>query len=408
MKTTEKTEWETAVETAEKTKWETAEKTEWETAEKTDAIDSVYTKGLDFSHCHEPPERIRLFRSPSVFSAVCLLPFFSVVCFLFFFFACAGPGRRTDHFDGRRFHNYEGEGRHTGTAKVFKWLFTRERRPWPDQILSTYGPKPPATVANGRLRVTFVGHSTVLLQADGRNILFDPVWSERVSPVSFAGPARVRPPGLRFEDLPPVHVVGVSHDHYDHMDLATLSRLKKMHNPLFVVPLGCKKRLTDEGIRRVIELDWWKKTDAGGLPVHVVPARHFSGRSLTDRDSTLWGGFVVQTRGGPVLYAGDTGHGRHFRQIRARFGPMRLSVLPIGAYLPRWFMRPVHLDPADAVQAHLDLHSRRSMAMHFGTFPLADEGRLDPPHDLATALRARALAPSAFFVPEEGFGTDVP
>ncbi|PKN44122.1 MAG: hypothetical protein CVU59_12480, partial [Deltaproteobacteria bacterium HGW-Deltaproteobacteria-17] len=120
---------------------------------------------------------------------------------LFFLCACAGPGRRTDHFDGRRFHNPGKEIRHTDTLKVFQWLFTRERRPWPDRILSTYGPKPPASVPEGRLRVTFVGHSTVLLQADGRNLLFDPVWSDRVSPVSFAGPARVRPPGLRFEDL---------------------------------------------------------------------------------------------------------------------------------------------------------------------------------------------------------------
>ena len=337
------------------------------------------------------------------------------VLVLFFFISCAGrPRPRTDHFDGRLYHNLERTDRR-GPMAVLKWFFNRDRRPWPEKILASHGPKPPATVGLGRLRVTFVGHSTVLVQADGVNVLFDPVWSHRVSPVSFAGPARVIPPGLRFEDLPPIHVVAVSHDHYDHMDYPTLLRLKKRHDPVFVVPQSCKKRLTGQGIRRVVELDWWQRATVRGLPVVVVPARHSSGRTLADRDTTLWAGFVLLTRGArpgsprrPVLFAGDTGHGRHFGLIRARFGPMRLALLPIGAYIPRWFMREVHMDPADAVQAHLDLDSRRSVAIHHGTFPLADEARPDPPADLATALRRRALPPGVFTPLEEGFGLDVP
>lgn len=335
--------------------------------------------------------------------------------FLFFFISCAGrPRPRNDHFDGRRYHNLERTS-HRGPVAVLKWFFNRDQKPWPDKILASHGPKPPATMTPGRLRVTFVGHSTVLVQADGVNVLFDPVWSHRVSPVSFAGPARVIPPGLRFGDLPPIHVVAVSHDHYDHMDYPTLLRLKKHHDPVFVVPLGCKKRLNSQGIRRVVELDWWQRTTIRGLPVVVVPARHSSGRTLADRDTTLWAGFVLLTQGArpgvprrPVLFAGDTGHGRHFRLIRARFGPMRLALLPIGAYIPRWFMREVHMDPADAVQAHLDLGSARSIAIHHGTFPLADEARTDPPADLAAALRHRALPPGVFTPLEEGFGLEVP
>jgi L-ascorbate metabolism protein UlaG (beta-lactamase superfamily) len=293
---------------------------------------------------------------------------------------------RSDHFDGEQFHNPSGE-EPKSLGAVIRWKLTSFGRPdWHERAQATTS-KPPARVGDGELRVTFVNHATMLLQFDGLNVLTDPIWSERSSPFSWIGPKRVRPPGVRFEDLPPIDLVVVSHDHYDHCDLPTLKRLADAHRPTFLVPLAVASLLRDEGIAPVHERDWWQSIAyAQGRRAWVVPAQHFAARGPFDRDERLWGGFVLETQGGPVYFAGDTAYSEHFAQIRERFGPMRLAVLPIGAYLPRWFMKPVHIDPREAVAAHRDLAANVSVGMHYGTFHLADEAQDQAADDLHEAL----------------------
>ena len=310
-------------------------------------------------------------------------------------------GPASDHFDGERFHNLDPAAR--GEGSFLKWQMERPESDWPDWIDTPYGAKPPARVADGRLRVTFINHATLLIQIDGVNILTDPIWSERTSPVSFAGPRRHRNPGIRFEDLPPIDVVLVSHNHYDHCDIATLQRLAA---PRVITPLGNKALLEKHGIANVEERDWWEAVDVAALRITVVPSQHFCARGLSDRDRNLWGGFVIQAPSGTIYFAGDTGWGSHFAKIGTIFGPIRLALLPIGAYLPRWFMKPVHIDPAEAVEAHKALGASTSVAMHFGTFRLSDERFAQPVEDLQQALAANG--DPRFWVLGQGEGRDVP
>jgi L-ascorbate metabolism protein UlaG (beta-lactamase superfamily) len=255
------------------------------------------------------------------------------------------------------------------------------------------------------MRVTFVGHSTALLQTAGMNVLTDPVWSERASPVAWAGPRRHRPPGLRFEDLPPIDLVLISHNHYDHLDLPTLRRLAREHAPRFVAGLGVGRLLTDVGVGPVLEMDWWQQAAGpGDLTVSCVPARHFSGRGLRDRNASLWCGYVLHGPGGLVYFAGDTGFGGHFEEIARRLGAPRLALLPIGAYLPQWFMGPVHLSPPEALRAHRILGARTSVGLHFGTFRIAD----DADGQAVAVLRAEGGDQEAFWVLAGGEGRDAP
>jgi L-ascorbate metabolism protein UlaG (beta-lactamase superfamily) len=259
------------------------------------------------------------------------------------------------------------------------------------------------------MRVTFVNHATVLIQQDGLNVLTDPIWSRRASPFSWIGPPRHRPPGLRFEDLPPIDVVVVSHAHYDHLDLPTLKRLQQAHRPRFFVGLGVKEVLARAGIAPVTELDWWQsETLSPTVELRAVPAQHFANRGLFDRDRILWVGWVVKGPAGLAYFAGDSGAGPHFQEIRQRLGPVRLAVLPIGAYLPRWFMRRVHQSPAEAVAAADALGASTSVGIHFGTFALADDGQDEPPAALAAALSSRPTTPPRFWVLGFGEGRPVP
>jgi L-ascorbate metabolism protein UlaG (beta-lactamase superfamily) len=252
-------------------------------------------------------------------------------------------------------------------------------------------------VGHGNLHVTFVNHSTVLLQIDNLNILTDPIWSERCSPLQFAGPKRYCNPGIDLHELPPVDIVLLSHNHYDHTDLPTLRKIQKTHNPVFCVALGNKKFLERKGLKNVHEFDWWhEKAISEGVNIHFVPAQHFTRRGLFDENKTLWGGFVLKVPSGIVFFAGDTGYGTHFAEIRKKCGTPDFALLPIGAYLPRRLMQPVHMSPEDAVIAHLDLQSKQSMGIHFGTFQLGDEG----PHQAAKDLQ---LALHKFDVPIEQF-----
>jgi len=319
--------------------------------------------------------------------------------------APAYTGPASDHFDGRRFHN-QIPGAPRGALQFLRWQLTRHPGPWPDRARAAFGPPPPVRVGRGQLRVTFVNHATVLIQMDGLNVLTDPIWSERASPLSWAGPRRRISPGVRFEDLPPIDVVLISHDHYDHLDVPTLQRLARAHHPRFVTTLGNAALLEEKGIPGAVDLDWWQETPlAPEVRVAAVPARHTSVRGFGDRARTLWAGFVLLGPGGPVYFAGDTGFGPHFEQIRARFGPPRLAALPIGSFRPEWFMSPVHMSPDDALRAHHVLGARTSLAIHYGTFPLTDDGQREPPERLAALL---AQDPQQFWVLGQGEGRNVP
>jgi len=314
---------------------------------------------------------------------------------------------RPARFDGRRFHNQRGAARRF--SAFLRWMFTRKRGIWQQDMTAVPGPPPPRRVDGDALRVTFINHATVLIQTGGMNILTDPIWSERASPLSFAGPRRYRPPGIRFDDLPAVDLVLLSHDHYDHMDIPTLKRLHQRDNPLIVAGLRQHEVLAGHGLVRVHELDWWDelKTDTG-LCITGVPARHWTGRALFDQGRRLWLGFVLHTASGPVYFSGDTGMGPHFEQIHQHFGPPRLAILPIGAWLPRWFMAPVHISPDEAVEAHLLMQANMSMAVHFGTFDLADDGQNEAPEALHEARRRHGISDDIFWLPEFGEGRDIP
>jgi len=306
--------------------------------------------------------------------------------------------RRTDHFDGRRFFNPNGANGQP-FWKLPRVLLTPWTR-WPVKV--GVEPKRPPVSGSDQVVVTFIGHSTFLIQVDSVNLLTDPVYSERASPFSFAGPRETRAPGVRFDDLPTISLVLLSHNHYDHCDLGTLQRLEQRFHPTVVTPLGNGRLLRSAGIGQVEEIDWWESASAAPLPVTLTPAQHFSARHPFDRNRALWGGFVIEAGRQRILFAGDTGYGPHFRKIAARLGPVDLALLPIGAYEPRWFMKDVHMNPAEAVQAHLDLSARQSIAMHFGRFQLTPEGIDEPTRELTKALQLQNVPAEQFRTVEVG------
>jgi L-ascorbate metabolism protein UlaG (beta-lactamase superfamily) len=308
-------------------------------------------------------------------------------------------GNATDHFDGRRFFNPSGaNGR---SLKDVPRLMATRRTPWPPRIPVQPRRPPPLQPLDDAI-VTFVGHSTFLIQTAAGNILTDPMYSDRASPLRFLGPHRVREPGVRFEDLPAISVVLLSHNHYDHCDVRTLSALERRDGPLVITPLGNGPLVRSAGARRVEELDWWQESTAAPMPVTVTPAQHFSARGPFDRNAALWGGFTFSAGRRRILFAGDSGYASHFREVRERLGPPDLALIPIGAYEPRWFMKDIHMNPAEAVQAHLDLDARQSIGMHFGTFQLTPEGVTEPVNGLAAALDERDVARPQFRTLEFG------
>lgn len=299
--------------------------------------------------------------------------------------------------------------RHESFGDLIRWLAHRDSGPWRRRTGVPPSPPPPLRVGRGDMRVTFVNHATVLLQMDGVNVLTDPIWSERCSPVSFAGPRRFVAPGLRFEELPPIDVVVISHNHYDHMDLPTLRQLAEEHHPRILVPLGNERALRGGGVPGAEELDWWDSARvANGIRVHAVPAQHFSGRGLFDRDRALWAGYVITGPAGAAYFAGDTGFGPHFAEIRERHGSPRLALLPIGAYRPEWFMSRVHMSPAEALTAHRILGAETSVGIHFGTFRLADDGQDEPAKRIAALLAEEAEPSPTFWILRFGESRDLP
>jgi L-ascorbate metabolism protein UlaG (beta-lactamase superfamily) len=299
------------------------------------------------------------------------------------------------HFDGRRYFNPNAP-QVRGFSKVLKWKLTSRTEPSPRFVADVTPSVPPERIDDESLRVTLVNHSTVLLQQSGLNILTDPIWSERASPFTWAGPKRHRAPGVRWEDLPPIDIALISHNHYDHLDLDTLTRLMRRGASTFVVPRGVGELMLARGLQPVRELDWGDSANLSGATVHSVPALHFSSRWLNDRNRTLWCGYLVETPRRRVYFAGDTAFGWHFAAIRERFGSPDCALLPIGAYEPRWFMSRAHMSPEDAVRAHEILEANTSIAIHHATFQLTDEHIDRPRADL------RACGPANFLTPANG------
>jgi L-ascorbate metabolism protein UlaG (beta-lactamase superfamily) len=323
----------------------------------------------------------------------------------------SGPkykGPVSDHFDGRRFIN-PGSIRAKGFREVLKWMITRKQGEWKEVSDRHDKEKPAARVDNG-IRITFVNHSTFLIQVDGVNILTDPVFSERTSPVSWAGPRRMRPPGIKLEDLPGIDVLLLSHNHWDHLDIGTVKKIHALHHPKIVTPLGVKAFLNQESVTGTNDIDWWEQVEINPLlKVQSVPAQHFSGRGTFDRDATLWCGYVIHRRGGNIYFAGDTGYNdQTFNEIGERCTPIRVALIPIGAYKPKWFMSPIHCSPEEAVKIHQAVRSKNSVATHFGTFPLADDGQAEPVVELNKALQESGIYPDTFLVLKEGVPRDFP
>jgi L-ascorbate metabolism protein UlaG (beta-lactamase superfamily) len=346
----------------------------------------------------------RLFIGSLAFVVLVVLPVSAVSC------SWAAPGYRgppLPHYDGESFRN-QVPLQTKSFWTLAKWRMSRDALDWEDRRGLPPGEPPPERVGLGELRVTWVNHATALVQMDGVNILTDPIWSERASPVSWAGPARARDPGIRFEDLPPIDVVLVSHNHYDHFDTPTLARLATDHAPRVLAGLGSRAFLEQESIDGGEDLGWWQTVSfSDRVAVTAVPAQHWSRRGLGDAKNTLWAGFVISGTAGPVYFSGDTGWGPHFEQIHARFGPMRLAMLPIGAFKPRWFMQQMHISPEEAVDAARVLEAQVTVPVHWGTFQLGDDGQ-DEPVEVLRAYQRVIDDPPTFWVLELGEGRAVP
>ncbi len=299
---------------------------------------------------------------------------------------------QSDHFDGKRFVNATGAAGQPFSAVVR--MLREPRTPWPAHV--DLLPQRPPQLDGAAAVVTFIGHSTFLLQTAAGNVLTDPMYSQRAGPLNLLGPKRVRQPAVRFEDLPPISVVLLSHNHYDHCDLPTLRKLAGRDDPIVVTPSGNGDLARSAGIRRVEERDWWQEATTTPLPIALTPAHHFSARTPLDRNRALWGGFVLTTGGQRIFFAGDTAYAPFFRDIKQRLGRIDLALLPIGAYEPRWFMQAVHMNPAEAVQSHLDLEAAESVGMHFGTFQLTAEGIDEPLRALDDACTANDVPRSRF------------
>lgn len=298
---------------------------------------------------------------------------------------------------------------------MLRWAWQRSR----DRgLFAASGGAPPGRVMHhvrqpraehGECAVTWVGHSTFLIQAGGLNVLTDAMWSERCAPVQWAGPKRQVAPGIPFDELPPVDLVLQSHDHYDHFDDWSVRAIARAHPAAqWVTPLGVGRRLREREVRAVIELDWWQQYGGGAFHLTCVPAQHFSGRTPWDRNATLWGGFVLRLEGHTLYFVGDTGWHGGFAEIGERCGPLDIVLMPVGAYKPRWIMQPVHLNPEEAVQAFMAVQSANPavaavmVAMHWGTFVLTDEPLDEPPARTRTAWAQAGLPRDQLWVMAPG------
>ncbi|MFL5044530.1 MAG: MBL fold metallo-hydrolase [Xanthobacteraceae bacterium] len=308
-------------------------------------------------------------------------------------------GALSDHFDGLRFVDPHGMAP-KGIPDLLRWWTARGRITWSDWVPSPYADEPPARVDGRALRMSFIGHASLLVQTAGLNILIDPVWSDRVSPIDFVGPKRVNAPGIAFDALPKIDVVLISHNHYDHLDMATLSRLVATHRPRIITPLGndTVMRAQDPAIAAEA-YDWGDRVALGnGVEVTLAPMRHWSARGVLDRNKALWAAFIIATPAGRIYHVADSGYGDgfRFREASALYGPFRLAILPIGAYEPRWFMRDQHMNPEESVKAFADCGAELGLAHHHGTFQLTDEAIEAPIEALAATLAHSGIAAERF------------
>ena len=330
---------------------------------------------------------------------------------LFMLWACA----TNMHYDAKKPHHtstgFRNNYPHPPIGEGFwKWQWQRMRDGVPKHPEGGYNfslVKPDAAFLKtnrAEATLTWIGHATLLLQLGGVNVLTDPHLTERASPLSFFGPKRWMPPALDFGELPHIDAVVISHNHYDHLDAETVTRLNRQPGgpPIFYVPLGLKQWFAEAGISNVVELDWWETRRHASLALHFVPVQHWSSRTRFDRNRSLWGAWVIEHNDSRLIFCGDTGYSRDFQDIAARFGSFDLAAVPIGAYEPRWFMRPQHVNPEEAVQIHQDLNARHSVGIHWGTFVLTDEPLDEPPRRLGEALVAARVPNERFFLMQHG------
>lgn len=328
-----------------------------------------------------------------------------------FLASCASDSdlrHKSSNFEDGEFKNTNPVQTHSFWEIVWTGLTSDiERATWPEWIETSTDQNPIEKVSDANTRITFINHASFLIQTGGFNILTDPVFSERTSPLSFVGPKRIHKPGIDINDLPKIDVLIISHDHYDHLDLDSIAQLIKRDNPKLFMGLGVGNRLPTSN--NIIELDWWESYQvADNFKLWFLDVQHFSGRTLTDRNSTLWGGFLLQVNGKKIYFGGDSGYADHYMRTFERFGPVDIAFLPIGAYAPRKMFKPVHLDPYEAVQAHLDLQANLSIGMHFGTFQLSAEPLLEPRELLEKAKQEAKITPSSFITLEVGKPFNLP
>jgi N-acyl-phosphatidylethanolamine-hydrolysing phospholipase D len=324
--------------------------------------------------------------------------------FLSFLLLLAACGRVTTEqtAPGQPAHHVDGGFRNTGAdfqrpSSWTRWRFIA-RRLWASYT-SPRAFNAPRVANDGKAvqaglinpGITWVGHATLLVQVDGINVLTDPQWSERASPVSWGGPRRLSPPGLAFGDLPPIHVVIISHDHYDHLDLSTVKRLAETHDPLFLVPLGMKTWFAENGMNHVEELDWWQEREYQGVKFVCLPAQHFSQRTLWDGNERLWASWAILSPERRLYFSGDTGYFDGFKEIGRKLGPFDLAAVAIGAYVPPEIMKSVHTTPEEAVQTFLDVNARILLGIHWGTFDLAEEPLDEPPQRMLAEISRRDI-----------------
>lgn len=358
----------------------------------------------------------------------------AALCALLNLASCAAVN--DDYNPAKKHHRAEGfQNNYTDATDksrldLLRWVYERQRDglPKPPQTLTPIVAPDMAFVAANQgaaqqPAITWIGHATMLVHIGGLTVLTDPIFSERASPVQFAGPKRYQPPGIALANLPHIDAVLLSHNHYDHLDTASVKALNAQAGgpPLFIVPLGVKKWFAEQGITRVQQMDWWDtttvKTAAGQVDVHFTPVQHWSARGLSDRRATLWGGYALLAKDFHLYFSGDTGYSQDFADTQKHFaaqqtealgGGFDMALIAVGAYEPRWFMKDQHVNPEEAVQIHLDLKAKRSVGVHWGTFDLTDESLDQPPKDLDAARAAKNLPQAAFDVMAIGQTVKVP
>ena len=299
-----------------------------------------------------------------------------------------------------RFKNTDEEAAGKSFREFLKWSFTNKK---PELVAINSSDEWMKLAPSSTDYLVWIGHATYLIKKDGLTILTDPVFSKRASPVRFAGPKRLIPPAIPIDKLPKIDVITVSHNHYDHLDLRSLKQIYKANpNAIFLVPKGDKRRLERRGIENIHEFLWWEEIDLNGSKFTFTPVQHWSARGIADRNKSLWGGWFMELKTESIYHAGDTGYSNDFIETKKRLGSPSLSLIPVGAYAPRWFMKTNHVNPPEAIQVALDLESERNFGMHWGTFQLTDEEIMEPPELLRLSLKERGLSEEFFRILQPG------